>query len=105
MLWGLCYHPQRAPAAGVGSPSRDETSGYDLHTGAGPAAQQGACGCTQAFTGVCLRAGPRETALTEHILKSQSTETTVLKPDSYKRNYKMGGTQTWVVSYLFWKGE
>lgn len=52
MLWWLCYDPQRAPRAGVGSPSRDETSGYDLQSGAGPAAQQGVCGCTQAFTGV-----------------------------------------------------
>lgn len=63
MFCWLCHHPR----AGVGSPSRGETSGYDLQTGAGPAAQQRACGCTQAFTGVCLRAGPWGTALTEHI--------------------------------------
>lgn len=92
MLWWLCYHPQQAPCAGVGSPSRDETSGYDLQTGAGPGAQQGVCGCTQAFTGVCLRAGPQGMALTEHILRSQSPETTALKPDSYKKTCKLGDT-------------
>lgn len=42
------------------------------------------------------------TALTEHILRSQSTEITVLKPDSYKRNCKLRDT---VISFLFWKGE
>lgn len=44
------------------------------------------------FHRCCLRAGPRGTALTEHILRSQSTETTVLKPDSYKKTCKLGDT-------------